>query len=136
MLSDDSKGTSTQTIVNNVESEDEGSVPTNSKRNSIHSNWNDLLSVDEEAEYKRTCRSEPNIIGVATTSPASAVEATKGPSFPPVKKTVKNIVLVPYTPKPMDRGSWQIRSPYATSTITSPPMVQSNERRKEEEGEI
>ena len=104
-LSDNSKGTSTQTIVNNVESEDEGSVPTNSKRNSIHSNWSDLLSllsVDEEAEYKRTCRSKSNIIGVATTSAPSAVEATKGPSIPPVKKTVKNIVLVPYTPKLTD----------------------------------
>ena len=53
-LSGDSKGTSTQTIANNIESEEEGSVPTNSKRNSIHSNWSELLSVDEEAEYKRT----------------------------------------------------------------------------------
>ena len=41
-LSDDSKRTSTQTIVNNVESEEEELVPTNSKRNSIHSNWSDL----------------------------------------------------------------------------------------------
>ena len=83
---------------------------TNSKRNSIHSNWSDLLSVDEEAEYKRTCksRSKPNIIGVATTSAASTVEATKGSSIPPVKKTVKNIVVVPYTPKLTDWGSWQI----------------------------
>ena len=122
-LSDNSKGTSTQTIVNNVESEEEESVPTNSKRNSIHSNWSDLLSVDEEAEYKRTYRSEPNIIGVATTSASSAVEATKRPSIPPVKKTVRNIVLVPYMAKPMDWGSWHIRSPYTTSTIASPPMV-------------
>ena len=106
LLSDNSKGTSTQTIVNNVESEGEGSLPTNSKRNSVCSNWSDLLSVDEEAEFKRTCRSEPNIISVATTSAVSAVEATKRPSIPPVKKTVKNIVLVPYTPKPMDWGSW------------------------------
>ena len=91
MLSDDSKGTSTQTIVNNVESEDERYVPTSNKRNSIHSNWSDLLSVEEEAEYKRTCKStnEPNIIGVATTSAASAVEARKRPSIPPVKKVVK-----------------------------------------------
>ena len=135
-LSDNSKGTSTQTIVNSVESEEEESVPTNSKRNSIHSNWSDLLSVDEEAENKRTYRSEPNIIGVATTSAASSVEATKGPSIPPVKKTVKNIVLVPYTPKLKDWGSWHIRSPYTTSTIASPPMVQSSEQRKEEEGEM
>ena len=91
MFSDDSKGTSTQTIVNNVESEDERSMPTSSKRNSIHSDWSDLLSVDAEADYKKTykSRSEPNIIGVATTSAASTIEATKRPSIPPVKKTVK-----------------------------------------------
>ena len=88
-LSDDSKRTSTQTIVNNVESEEDESVPTNSKRNSIHSNWGDLLSVDKEVEYKRTYRSVPNIIGVATTSAASSVEPTnKEPSIPPMKRTV------------------------------------------------
>ena len=92
--------------------------------------------MDEEAEYKRTCRSEPNIIGVATTSTASIVEATKRPSIPPVKKTVKNIVLVPYMPKLMDWESWQIKSPDATSSIASPHMVQSNEQRKEDEEEM
>ena len=133
-FSDDSKGTSTQTVVNNVESEDERSVSINSKRNSIQSNWSELLLVDKEAEYKRTCRSEPNFIGVATTSTtiASAVATTEKSSIPPMKKTVKNIVLVPYTPKPTDWGSWRIRSPYATSTIASPPMAQSSEQRKEE----
>ena len=62
-LSNDSKGTSTQTIVNDVESEGE-----RSKRDSVHSDWSDLLSVYKEEEYKRTYtnRSEPNIIGVAT----------------------------------------------------------------------
>ena len=94
--------------MNNVESEDERSVPTSSKRNSIHSDWSDLLSVDEEAEYKKTCksRSEPNITGMATTFAASITKATKGSSIPPVKKTVINIVLVPYTPKVTDWGSW------------------------------
>ena len=131
LLSDNSKGTSTQTITDNVESEEEKSMPTNSKRNSVHSNWSEPLSVDEEAEYERI-RSEP-IIGVATTSTASAGETTKRPSIPPMKKTAKNIVLVPYTSKKMDSGSWQIKSPYATSSIASPPMVHSKEQRKEEE---
>ena len=68
----------------------------------------DLLSIDKEAEYKKTdtSRSEPNIIGVTTSSAVSTTEATKRPSVPPVKKTVKNIVLVPYTPKLTDWGSW------------------------------
>ena len=131
MLSDNSKGTSTQTIINNVESEDEKSMSTNSKRNSVHSNWSELLSVDEEAEYKRI-RSEP-IIGVATTSTSSAAETMKRPSIPPMKKMVKNIVLVPYTLKLMDWGSWQIKSPYTISSIASPHMVHSREQRKEEE---
>ena len=89
LLSDDSKGTSTQTIVNDVESEDERSILNSNKRDSIHSNWNDLTAVNEEAEYRKINRSEPNIIGVATTSDASATETTKKPSVPPVKKTVK-----------------------------------------------
>ena len=42
LLSDDSKGTSTQTIVNDVESEDERSIPNSNKRDSIHSDWSDL----------------------------------------------------------------------------------------------
>ena len=72
--------------MNDVESEGE-----RSKRDSIHSDWSDLLSVDKEAEYKKTYtnRNKPNIIGVATTSAASATEVTKRPSVPPVKKTVK-----------------------------------------------
>ena len=91
MLSDDSKGMSTQTIVNDVESEGDRSIVNSNKRDSIHSDWSDLLSVDKEAEYKKiyTNRSELNIIGVATTSAASATEATKRLSIPPVKKTVK-----------------------------------------------
>ena len=87
--------------------------------------------MDEEAEYERI-RSEP-IIGVATTSTASAGETTKRPSIPAMKKMVKNIVLVPYTLKLTDWGSWQIKSPYATSSIASPHMVHSKEQRKEEE---
>ena len=93
MLSDDSKGISTQTIVNDVESEDERSIPNNNKRDSIHSDWSDLISVNEEVEYRKIFknRSKPSIIGVATTSAASAIEATRKPSVPLVKKTVKTL---------------------------------------------
>ena len=129
-LSDDSRGTSTQTIINNVENDEEKLVPTHSKRDSVHSNWSELLSVDEEAECERTCRSEP-IIDVATTSTAG--ETMKRPSIPPMKKTVKNIVLVPYTPKPKDWGNWRIKTAHATSNNTSPHMVHLKEQRKEEE---
>ena len=93
--------------MNDVESEGERSILNSNKRDSIHSDWSDLLSVVKEAEYKKTYTngSESNIIGVATTSAASVTEATKRPPVPPVKKTVKNIVLVPYTPKLTDWGS-------------------------------
>ena len=40
----------------------------------------------------------------------------------PRKRAIKNIVLVPYKPKPKDLGSWKIQSPYATSTMASPPL--------------
>ena len=130
MLSDDSRGTSTQTIVNQVESEDERSIPNSGKRDSIHSDWTDLMPVNLEVEYRKIYKnkSEPNIISVATTSAASATETTKKPSVPPVKKTVKNIVLVQYTPRPTDWGSQQIRLPYATSTVAS--LLQCNQVNK------
>ena len=133
MLSDNSRGISTQTIINNVENEEEEtkSVSTDSERNSVHSNWSELLSVDEEVEYAKT-RSELNI-GVATTSTASTGEAMKKPLIPRMKKTVKNIVLVPYKPKPTSWGSWKIKSSYATSSIDSPLWHIPGEQRKEDE---
>ena len=139
-LSDDSRGTSTQTIVNHMESEEERSIVNSDKSNSIHSDWSDLIPVNEEAEYGKVYknRNGPNIISVATTSAASAAEANMKPSVPPATKTVKNIVLVPYTPRPNDWGSWQIRLPYATSTVASPQTVhkQASQEEKEEDGEL
>ena len=81
--------------MNDVESEGERSILNSNKRDSIHSDWSDLLSVDKEVEYKKTYtnRSEPTVIGVATTSAASTTEATKRPSVPPTKKTVKILYL-------------------------------------------
>ena len=130
LLSDDSRGTSTQTIINNVESDKEKSVSTNSKRDSVHSNWSELLSVNEEIGDERTWGSEL-IISVAITYTAG--ETMKRPSIPPMKKMVKNIVLLPYIPKPKDWGYWKIICPYAASNNTSPHMVHSKEQRNEEE---
>ena len=136
-LSDDSRGTSTQSIVNHMEREEEGSITLGDKRNSVHSDWNDLISVDEEAEYIKVYKNRkgPNAINTATTFAASATKAAIILAASPAKKTVKNIVLVPYTPRPKELGSWQIRSPYATSTVVSPHAVhkQLNQEQKEEE---
>ena len=146
-LSDDSRGTSTQTIVNHMDSEEERSIINSDKRNSVQSDWSDLISVDEEAEYRKVYKNRkgPNVVGVATTMAASTAKATVMPSASPAKKTVKNIVLVLYTPRPNDWGSWQIRLPYATSTVVSPHVVhkqvvqgekEKELGREEEEGEL
>ena len=46
---------------------------------------------------------------------------------PKRKRTVRNIVLVPYKPKPKDWGSWKVKSPYATSTVASPIPEENSE---------
>ena len=131
-MSDISRGTSTQSIINNVENEGEEnkSVSTDSDRNSVHSNWSELVSVDDEVEYTKL-KSGLNI-GASTTY-ASSGEAMKKLLIPLKKKAVKNIVLIPYKPKPIDWGSWRIKSPYTTSTIASPPLTHTNEQRKDDE---
>ena len=136
-LSDDSRGTSTQSIVNHMQREEERSVIGGDKRNSVHSDWSDLISVDKEAEYRKVYKNRkgPNAMSTATTSAASAAKAAIMPSASPAKKTVENIVLIPYTPRPNDWGSWQIRLPYATSTVVSPHVAhkQLNQGQKEED---
>ena len=46
---------------------------------------------------------------------------------PQKKRTVRNIVLVPYTPKLKDWGSWRVKSPYATSIVASPILDDNNQ---------
>ena len=70
-----------------------------SDRESIHSNWSELVPIE-----------------INKSDDVSKIDA------PQRKRTVRNTVLVPYKPKPKDWGSWKIKSPYATSTIASPPL--------------
>ena len=101
-FSESSRSTSTQTIVNNfseqcaAETKDKDSE-VDSDRESVHSNWSDIIpiKVNKPAEVMTNDTTQ-------------------------IKRTVRNIVLVPYKPKPKDWGSWKIQSPYATSTIASP----------------
>ena len=96
-FSDSSRGTSTQTIVNNIDNnaeENKAEVTDkdsnrDSDRDSIHSNWSKLMTV----------KSGMNIN--ASASNASLGEAVKINAHPK-KRAVKNIVLVPYKPKPKD----------------------------------
>ena len=102
--SDSSRGTSIQMTMNKVPEQfktepREKDSEMDSDRESIHSNWSELVPVEIN---------KPDEI--------LKVDA------PQRKRTVRNIVLVPYNPKPKDWGSWKIISPYTTSTIASPPL--------------
>ena len=103
---DSSRATSTQTIMNTVpeqcKMEDKDSE-TDSEKESIHSNWSKLIPIE-------------------TNKPDEALTI----NVPQRKRTVRNIVLVPYKLKPKDWGSWKIRSPYATSTVASPILDNNN----------
>ena len=130
-ISDNSIGTSMQTIMNNMDNDDEEnkSVKTDSDRDSMHSNWSEIISVNEEAKYSKL-KSGMNVN--ASTSNASLGEAVKTTLAQSRKRAVKNIVLVPYKPKPTEWGSWKIKSLYATSTVASPSLVPNNLNKNDE----
>ena len=72
---------------------EERSVVADNKRNSIHSDWSDLISIDEEEEYGRIQR--PNIRPCTSNNPPTASIA-KTVLVPPststnVPKTVKTL---------------------------------------------
>ena len=100
--SDSSRGTSTQMIMNEVPEQckpepRERDSETDSDRESIHSNWSELVPIEinkPDDILKNWCSTE--------------------------KKDCEEHSLVPYKPKPKDWGSWKIKSIYATSTIASP----------------
>ena len=102
LFSDSSRATSTETIANTVPEQcktEEKDSETDSEKESIHSYWSELVPIE-------------------TSKPDEVLMI----NVPQRKRTVRNIVLVPYKPKPKDCGSWKIKSPYATSTIASPPL--------------
>ena len=83
---------------------------TDSDKKSIHSNWSKLLPINNAPTTSTEIKNnEPQIR----------------------KKAIKNIVLVPYKPKPKDWGSWKVKSPYATSIIASPSVNNQNQNNEE-----
>ena len=101
-FSNSSRTTSTQTIMNNLTEQcnvevREKDSKTDSDVGSVHSTWSDIVPVNVNKSAK-----------VVTNNNNKK------------KRTVRNIVLVPYKPKPSNWGSWQVKSPYATSTVASP----------------
>ena len=108
--SDSSRGTSTQTIINNIQEQCKAEViekdsEMDGDRESVHSNWSELIPINNEISKTRE--------DIKTNTQ-------------PRKRAIKNIVLVPYKPKPKDWWSWKIKSPYVTSTIASPPLDANN----------
>ena len=108
-FSDSSRSTSTQTIVNNLleqckaETSDKDSE-TDSDRKSIHSDWS-------------------NLIPLKANKPTEVMTNDNNKQ----KRTVRNIVLVPYKPKLSNWGSWRLKLPYATSTVASPILDDNNQ---------
>ena len=86
--------------ITKVETRDKDSE-TDSDRDSIHSNWSERIPITNE---------------INKTGDVIKTNAQQR------KRAIKNIVLVPYKPKPKDWESWKIKSPYVTSTIASPPL--------------
>ena len=109
--SNDSRGTSSQSIVNYMERDsEERSAINESKRDSVHSDWSDLIPVDVEAEYHRihNIRKGPYKSHVSPMPSAAPVTSVPVPPSSPagMHKAIKNIVLVPYTQKSNEWGSW------------------------------
>ena len=142
-MSDDTRGTYSQSIINTVERESgERSIVNYSVRSSIHSNWSVLVPVDIESEYRKIYgnRRRPDTKACAITPltiPPTDIAALP-PASPATHKTIKNIRLVPMTPKPHEWGSWHIKSHHTSSTANILNMAQKEEElgREEEEGEL
>ena len=111
-FSDSSRATSTQTIVNDTTEQCKAEVmekdsETDSDNESVHSNWSELIPMNNK-----------NNMSTTDTEVKKSKPQTR-------QRAIKNIVLVPYKPKPKDWGSWKVKSPYATSIIASPSINQN-----------
>ena len=142
-MSNDSRGTSSQFIINTMERDSEEiSIVNDSKRSSIHLNWSDLVPVDIESEYRKIYgnRRTPDARAHATiplTTPPAEV-AVAPPASPTTHKTIKNIRLVPYTSKPNEWRSWRVKSHHTSSTVNTPHTTQKEEEsdQEKEQGEL
>ena len=125
LISDDSRGSSLQSVINYMEREksEKRTVITEGKRDSVHLEWSDLILIDLEAEYHKIHRKEP--YNKSHVSPFTA-PVTNDPVLPssPAEshKTTRRIVLVPYKPKPNEWGSWRVKD-QPISTVSSSNQI-------------
>ena len=109
-----------------------------SKRNSVHSDWSDLIPIDMEAEYQRIYNSRKRPDRLHTSIVPSANPIAKAATVPPsspanTHRTFKNIVLVPYTPKPNEWRSWQVKKSQLTSSTIATPNSEPEQEQHEKE---
>ena len=88
-FSDGSRTTSIQTVVNNLTEQckievREKDSETDSDVGNVHSNWSDIVTVNVK----------------------SSTEVITNDNSNKRRRTVRNLVLVPYKPKPSNWGSW------------------------------
>ena len=85
-ISDNRRGTFTQSIIKYMERDsEERSVIYDSKRNSVHSDWSDLIPMDVEAEYQRiyNIRNRPDNRSSTVLLAAPVAEAAAVPPSSP-----------------------------------------------------
>ena len=97
--SNDSWGDSTQTVVNREDTQSE----TNS---SALSDWDEQLLINDNLRPSTSNNNNKN--------DELTIQST------PMKRTMKNIVLVPYKPKPKSWGSWRAKTPNTKTTNENP----------------
>ena len=90
-MSDDSRGSSTQSIMNNMERDsEERSVVNDSKRSSIRLNWSDLIPVDIESEYRKIYSNRRWPDARASITTPLAAPAAKAAAVPPSSPATQN----------------------------------------------
>ena len=101
--SNDSWGDSTQTVVNREDTQSE----TNS---SALSDWDEQLLINDNLRPSTSNNNNNN----NNKNDELTIQST------PMKRTMKNIVLVPYKPKPKSWGSWCAKTPNTKTTNENP----------------
>ena len=82
--SDDSRGTSSQSIVNYMERDsEERSVINESKGDSVHSHWSDLIPINVEVEYCRIHNIRKGPYNKSCASPMSSTAPVTAIPVPP-----------------------------------------------------
>ena len=135
--SEDSRGTPPDYPVENRTQEiEERSVIDGIDRNSIHSNWSDTIPMDTDAEYCKIYNNRSGPFGGLHASPIPSTAQVPLLSSTETHKTVKNLFLFLYKPKPDQWGNWHIKNSQPTSSLSVNPIPEDVEKRAAPEEEV